>query len=120
MIVRIVTLSIAALALWGCSQESTPPAEVKIVDGVSAPKVDMPDVKIELAGDKEIEVGCAMCIYKMDSAKSCVVAADISGTKMLLTGDHGIDPHSVCSATTTAKLAGKVENGKFSVTSVQQ
>jgi hypothetical protein len=110
---------IFALALFGfgltvsyAQTKPNPPAKVEA-------KETAPEQKTNA---KAYEVGCGMCIFKMEAEKKCALAIKIDGKPYLVGGtamlDHG-DAHSkegMCNTARMAIVEGKVEGDKFMAT----
>jgi hypothetical protein len=110
--ITVVTMC-AAVGLAGCgggggSSEETaavPPSPVEV------------EVAFAALEDREIEVGCGLCIYHMDAADGCITAALVEGTPMLVDGGD-INAHSagLCAGAARAIASGRVEDGRLVVT----
>ncbi len=69
---------------------------------------------------KDINIGCAACVYEMEGMEGCSkAAAEIDGKPMLITGMH-LEVHDMglCSVPKKANVMGKVENGKLKASKV--
>ena len=72
------------------------------------------------AAHRTVEAGCASCIFNMKGVTGCQLAVKIDGKPYLVTGAD-VDAHKagLCGAAKEAKVAGKVEGGKFVATSFE-
>lgn len=106
-------LMAGAAALWmtgcGSSPTTTPDAE--------APAEP---VAVEVAGEEmTVELGCGGCIYEMDGVESCITAAKVGETAMLVEGG-GVDAHTsgLCQSARMATVVGEVKDGKLYASSI--
>lgn len=84
-----------------------------------APTDATPAVSQDVA-EQTLEVACAGCIFKMEGAEGCELAAKIDGKAYLVSG-ASFDAHStgLCDASKQADAAGKIEGDKFIVTKME-
>lgn len=120
---RTPVLMSAALALalllvvGGCDskKEGTQPPKPDVE--TAAPAVPAPTAPAteNLAS---VEVGCAMCIYKVAGVSSCLPAVKV-GEKVLLISGWAPPGHDLCGAAKKATVEGKIEGDKFVATRVE-
>ncbi len=72
---------------------------------------------------RQVEAGCSLCIYDVESDQGCTLAIKMNDKVYLVTGtdmhDHG-DAHAddgMCMVARQAVVDGKVEDGRFAATS---
>ena len=105
---------LAVIALWvtGCGPSSAPAPVAE-----EAPETPQP---VEITGEEmTVELGCGGCIYHMEGVTSCVTAAKVGDTVMLVEGG-GVDAHSagLCESARMATLVGEVKDGKLYASSI--
>jgi len=69
--------------------------------------------------NREVELACAGCVYKMSGAKGCELAAKVDGKNYMLKGNHGLDAHEFCSTAKKAVVTGKIEGNTLNATEVK-
>jgi hypothetical protein len=119
----------AAALVFGCSKSSDSTVVDEAPPAPAAPAATAPsggamlpsggDVQLAAFKDKDVEVGCGMCIYHMDGVKSCKTAAMIDGKPMLVKGQHS-NAHSLglCSTSKEVVMSGSVVGDEVVVTSL--
>jgi|GEM_PF-222721 len=61
-----------------------------------------------------VSAGCASCVYHMDGVHGCKLAVEIHGKPYLVTGaDASAHSLGLCKGAKQARIAGKIEDGKF-------
>jgi len=103
--------------LAACTAETAP--EVKAAESpAKGPAV--PAAVEKMAADVQtIEVACAGCVYKMEGAQGCALAVNVGGKPHMVTGvEFDAMANGLCDGPKQARIAGKVEGGKFVATSV--
>ena len=99
----------AVVGLVGCSQESSTKATPAVALGALA--------SLE---NQDIEVGCAMCVYGMEGADGCALAAMIKGKPMMVNGvELDMHGHGLCSGAKRALVSGKIEGGELVASKVE-
>jgi nickel superoxide dismutase len=68
----------------------------------------------------DVEAGCATCTYRLAGVTGCKAAVKVDGEAYLLSGVK-LNAHNegLCKKARGAKVAGKVEGGKFVATSIE-
>jgi osmotically-inducible protein OsmY len=101
----------AAILLVGCTkkEEGTAPAVGDAAKGAVTAAVD---------AAQDLEVGCAMCVYKVAGVTACAPAVKVGDKVMMLTG-YTPKEHELCAAAKKASVTGKVEGDKFVATKVE-
>jgi Family of unknown function (DUF6370) len=71
---------------------------------------------------RDVEIGCALCIYRMPGVNDCVLAAKVDERALLVDGsgidDHG-DAHAadgLCNTARKVRAVGVVQGDRFVVT----
>ena len=107
----LLPLAIAAAMIVGCGQEQS--------TSIPPESGDTSSTVLTVAGEQTVEMSCAKCIYKMSDVGSCTLAAKVAGQTLLVDGSSvDLHEHGLCSGSKQAKVAGKVENGKFVASSI--
>jgi hypothetical protein len=134
---------IGALCVVGCEGSKEPPkngskeppknasaAPVKTVSPPAPKSADTPGALLDLAKDSakdlakavgvptEVEVGCAMCVYKKEGVTSCTPAVKLGDTVLLLSGLK-TSGHELCDGAKKAIVEGRVEGNTFLATRVE-
>jgi hypothetical protein len=114
----LLTTVVGVALATGCkkSEPEKPAAAPAAPRQAEAPKPTAAPMQLAVA--KEVEAGCAMCIYGMADA-SCELAVKIDDKVYLVEGskldDHG-DAHApdgMCMIARTAYVEGRIEGHKF-------
>ncbi len=99
----------AVVGLVGCSAETSTKATPVVAPGALA--------SLE---NQDIEVGCAVCIYGMEGADGCALAAKIKGKPMMVQGvELDMYDHGLCSVAKRAVVSGKIEGGELVASKVE-
>jgi hypothetical protein len=105
----VVVSLCAVIGLVGCSQETSTKATPTVAPGAMA-----------AFEKKEVEVGCAMCVYGMEGADSCTLAAKIKDKPMMVKGaELDMHDHGLCSGAKRAVVSGKIEGGDLVASKVE-
>lgn len=111
---------VLVIGLWGCPAKEEPNAAPSAPDTSQSKVPDLPAIPdVELA-NQQVEVGCAMCIFKMDGVQGCKLAAKVTGQPVLVSGSD-VDAHTagLCSKSMQATISGKVEDGKLAAADIE-
>lgn len=111
-IVLIVVVGICA----GCGRQSSsgPAAEngESVKTEAAAP--------VSMAGEGQMEIACAMCIYGMEGVNKCVLATKVVGKSVLVSGiDTDAHHLGLCSQSKVAVLKGELDGDTFVASSIQ-
>jgi hypothetical protein len=69
--------------------------------------------------NREAELACAGCVYKMSGAEGCQLAVKVDGKNYMLKGNHGLDAHEYCGGAKKAVVTGKIEGDTLTATEVK-
>ena len=69
--------------------------------------------------NRDAELACAGCIYKMSGAEGCQLAVKVDGKTYMLKGNTGLDAHDFCGGAKKAVVSGKIEGNTLTATDVQ-
>ena len=96
-----------------------------LFSGCKASSTDAPAPKRQVSTARNLEVGCATCIFHMKDVKGCKLAVKIEDTPYLVTGsdidDHG-DAHAgdgLCNSARMAVVEGQVNGNRFAASKVE-
>ena len=110
----IITLSVTALSVNGCSQQNEQPA----MDSQSASSSKSSDQQYQ---GLVVDAACGQCQFDLPGSE-CNLAIRIDGESFFVDGtgidDHG-DAHAsdgFCNEVRLARVSGKVENERFTAT----
>ncbi|MEQ1891552.1 MAG: DUF6370 family protein [Planctomycetota bacterium] len=80
----------------------------------ATPAADSKAAVVETTGPRTVEVACAGCVFGMEGAKGCQLAAKIDG-KVLLVSGVNMRPHDsgLCEASRMAEVSGAVEGERY-------
>jgi hypothetical protein len=108
---------VLVVCLLGCPAGEDKKAENKSPAAPAAPELKVPEMPkipdIELTSQK-VEVGCGMCMFKMEGVQGCKLAAKVNDQAFLVSGAD-VDAHTagLCHKTAQATISGKVEEGEL-------
>ena len=109
MKVLMIASICAVVGLVACSQETSTMATPAVAPGALA--------SLE---NQDVEVGCAKCIYGMEGAAGCSLAAVIKDKPTLVTGGEvDLRDYGLCSASRHAIVSGKLEGGELVASKVE-
>jgi len=111
----IFVAAAAAFLLVGCTKkEEAAPTK----PGTPVSEAAKGAIGTALASAQDLEVGCAMCVYKVAGVTACAPAVKVGGKVMMLTGFTPKE-HELCAAAKKASVTGKIEGDKFVATKVE-
>lgn len=102
MSVRYTVIFALCMLMSGCNKPEPPAATPKPADQ-------------KISGTHD--VGCGMCIYKLQGQKGCITYVSVEGMPLLLKGVD-VNAHAIglCEQAGKATVTGKVENGRLIAT----
>jgi hypothetical protein len=116
---QLIITGLCVLALGCDKSETETKAPVDKVVATEPLEIKAAAISQTVAA-QTLEVGCGGCIFNMEGAQGCQLAAKIDGKAYLVSG-ASFDAHStgLCSASKQADVAGTIKDGKFVVTKME-